>query len=86
MAYSCSGGINGTLTLTDGQTKTVSNLPLGSTCTLSEGQAGHQRRQLRVGTETWAPSNSVTIVANNTNNTVGVTLSNPLTRVLVASR
>ncbi len=83
VAYSCSGGINGTLTLTDGQTKTVSNLPIGTTCTLSEGAKPATADASYVwGTETWNPSNSLTIVANNSNNTVGVTLSNPLTRVL----
>ncbi len=83
VAYSCSGGINGTLTLTDGQTKTVSNLPIGTTCTLSEGaKPATKDASYLWGTETWTPSNSLTIVANNSNNTVGVTLSNPITRVL----
>ncbi len=83
VAYSCSGGVNGTLTLTDGQTKTVSNLPLGTTCTLSEGAKPATTDASYVwGSETWDPSNSLTIVANNSNNTVGVTLDNPITRVL----
>ena len=34
--YSCSDGSTGTLTLTDGQTKGVGSLPIGTTCSLSE--------------------------------------------------
>ena len=34
------------------------------------------------GTPTWDPSNTLTIVANDADNTVGVVLTNPLVRVL----
>ena len=50
VAYSCSGGLSGTLTLTDGQTKArVRPAHRHHLHPVGGGQAGHQRRQLRVG-------------------------------------
>ena len=51
VAYSCSNGAAGTLSLTDGADQgRVSVLPIGTTCTLSEGaKPADQGRQLRVG-------------------------------------
>ncbi len=83
VAYSCSNDVNGTLTLINGQTQGVTGLPIGTTCTLSEGaKPATTDASYAWGTETWNPSNSVTIVANGSGNTVGVTLDNPLVRVL----
>ncbi len=83
VAYSCSNGVSGTLTLKDGQTRSVSSLPVLTTCTLSETAKPATTDASYVwGTATWDPSNTVTIVANNTDNTVGVVLKNPMARVL----
>ena len=76
-------GSNGTLTLTDGQTKGVGGLPIGTTCSLSEtAKPATKDASYAWGPESWDPSSSVTIVANGSGNTVGVTLTNPLVRVL----
>ena len=49
VAYSCSNGASGSLSLADGDTKGVSTLPIGTTCTLQRGgQAADQGRQLRL--------------------------------------
>jgi LPXTG-motif cell wall-anchored protein len=83
VAYSCSNGASGSLSLADGDTKGVSSLPIGTTCTLSEGAKPPTKDASYVyGPESWTPSNIVTIVANGNNNTVGVVLTNPITRVL----
>jgi hypothetical protein len=83
VAYSCSNGASGSLSLADGDTKGVSSLPIGTTCSLSEGAKPATKDASYVyGTESWDPSSSVTIVANSNSNTVGVTLYNPITRVL----
>jgi hypothetical protein len=83
VAYSCSDGTTGTLTLTDGQTAGVDSLPIGTTCSLSEtDKPATKDASYAWGTETWDPSDSVTIVVNDSENTVGVTLTNPLVRVL----
>ena len=80
--YSCSNGASGTLHLTDGATGAVTGLPLLTTCTLSAGAAATKDASYAWGTETWTPSNTVTIVKNDASNVVGVVLSNPIHRVL----
>ena len=63
---------NGTLTLTDGQTKGVGGLPIGTTCSLSEtAKPATTDASYAWGPESWDPSSSVTIVANGSGNTVG---------------
>ncbi len=82
VSYSCSDGSSGTLSLIDGQTATVNGLPLLTTCTLAETNKPSTKDASYVwGSETWTPSSSLTIVANNSNNTVGLVLTNPLVRV-----
>ncbi len=72
VAYSCSDGTTGTLKLTDGQTGSVNGLPIGTTCSLSEGsRPATTDASYAWGTPTWTPSSSVTIVTNTSNNTVG---------------
>ena len=81
--YTCSNGASGTLTLTDGATGAVTGLPLLTTCTLSEGaKPATKDASYAWGTETWDPSNTVTIVKNDASNVVGVVLNNPIHRVL----
>ena len=85
VSYACSNGSTGTLTLTDGQTKGVGSLPVGTTCSLSEtAKPATTDASYAWGPESWDPSSSVTIVANGSDNTIGVTLTNPLVRVLGA--
>ena len=82
VSYTCSDGTSGTLTLNDGDTGSVNGLPLLTTCTLAETNKPATKDASYVwGTETWTPSSSLTIVANDANNTVGVVLTNPLVRV-----
>ncbi len=82
VSYSCSDGTTGTMTLIDGVTGSVNGLPLLTTCTLAETNKPATADASYVwGSETWDPSSSLTIVANNTDNTVGVALTNPLVRV-----
>jgi hypothetical protein len=81
--YTCSDGTTGSLTLINGASGTVDSLPIGTTCTLSEGaKPATVSGSYTWGTETWSPSNTVTIVTNSSDNTVSVTLQNPLTQVL----
>jgi large repetitive protein len=83
VSYSCSTGATGTLSLTNGQTLGVSGLPIGTTCDLSEGaKPATKDASYAWGTESWSPASHLTIVVNGSGNTVGVTLTNPLTRVL----
>ena len=83
VSYSCSDGTSGTLSLKDGDTAGVGNLPIGTTCALSEtGKPATKDGSYAWGTPTWTPSSSVTIVKNDFGNTVGVVLTNPLVRVL----
>ena len=68
-------------TLTDGQTQSVSGLPLLTTCTLTEsGKPATTDISYVYGTESWTPSNVVTISSSET--PVSVTLTNPIDRVL----
>ena len=83
VAYDCGGDLTGTLTLTNGETKSVSGLPIGTVCTLSEGDKPDTTDPSYVyGHESFDPSNTVTIVANDSANTVSVVLTNPIDRVL----
>ena len=80
VSYTCSNGTDGTLTLKDGQTGAVSGLPLLTTCALSETcEAGDQGRQLRLGHRRRGIRRAtLTIVANDSGNTVAFVLTNPL--------
>ena len=61
----------------------VNSLPIGTTCDLSEtGKPATKDASYAWGPESWTPSNSVTISVNDSDNTVGVVLTNPLVRVL----
>ena len=84
VSYSCSNGANGTLTLADGDTKAVTGLPLADhLLAVGDRQAADQGRQLRLGPRVVGRRRtSVTIVANSSNNVVGVVLTNPLVRVV----
>ncbi len=83
VSYTCSDGTTGVLTLIDGGTGSVGSLPIGTTCTLAEtSKPTTANSTYSWGTETWNPSNTVTITANSSSNTVSVTLQNPLTQVL----
>jgi hypothetical protein len=83
VSASCSDGTTATLTLVDGQTSGVSGLPIGTTCTLAEtGKPATKDASYAWGSESWDPSSTVTVAVNDSDNTVGVTLDNPLVRVL----
>ena len=83
VTYDCGGDLTGTLTLTNGETKSVSGLPIGTVCTLREGDKPDTTDPSYVyGQESFDPSDTVTIVANDSDNTVSVVLTNPIDRVL----
>ena len=82
VSYDCGVGFSGSLTLADGETATVSNIPTGTECTLSEATKPATSGPSYVyGPEVFTPSNVVTIGAGTT---VTVTLENPIERVLGA--
>ena len=82
VGYECGGDVTGTLTLADGETETVGPLPIGDTCRLTEGpKPGTTDPGYRWGPESFEPSDSVIIAANDDDNTVSVVLTNPLERV-----
>ena len=57
VSYTCSDASHGTLTLKDGDTGSVSGLPIGTTCTLSETTKPPTKDASYVwGTQTWDPS------------------------------
>ena len=79
VGYSCTNGPSGSLTLINGETKSVSNIPVGSTCTLSESSKPATSGTSYVyGPESWDPSNVITI--GSTSN-VAVVLTNPIERI-----
>jgi hypothetical protein len=81
VGYSCSDGSSGTLTMKDGETKSVGLLPMTTTCALSEtGKPATTDVSYAYGTESWSPSNNITISSAQT--PVAVILSNPINRVL----
>ena len=81
VSYTCSDGSNGTLTLKDGQTASVGNLPLLTTCSLSETvKPPTKDASYAYGAESWVPSSSLTV--NSTTVPVALTLNNPINRVL----
>ncbi|HEY5156087.1 MAG TPA: DUF5979 domain-containing protein, partial [Acidimicrobiales bacterium] len=80
--YVCGTVASGDLTLIDGQTKAVGDLPIGTTCALSEtAKPATTDPSYSYGVESWDPSSTVTIEANNQNNVKAVTLTNPITRI-----
>ena len=81
--YECSNDSSGTLVLENGDTKGVGDLPIGATCTLAETNKPATTGPSYVyGPEVFSPSNIVTIVANDDDNVVQVTLTNPLEQLL----
>ena len=79
VSYTCTGVPSGTLTVADGQTTGVQGLPVGTTCTLAEtAKPATTGSAYSWATETWSPSTTVTVTANAPDNTVAVTLTNPL--------
>ena len=59
VSYTCSNGTEGTLTLKDGQTGSVSGLPLLTTCSLSEtAKPATKDASYAWGTPTWDPSST----------------------------
>ena len=82
--YSCSNGASGTLHLTDGATggrhRPAAAAP-PARCRRGPSRPTKDA-SYAWGTETWDPSNSVTIVKNDASNVVGVVLTNPIHRVL----
>jgi hypothetical protein len=79
VAYDCSDGTTGTLTLSNGSTTGIDGLPIGTTCTLSESAKPATAGSTFVyQAESWSPSNLVTIAANANANTVKLTLTNPI--------
>ena len=79
VSYDCSNGTDGTLTVADGETESVSGLPVGTTCTLSETTKPSTTGPSYVyGPEVFTPSNSVTIGSTSS---VSVTLTNPIERL-----
>jgi hypothetical protein len=81
--YDCGDGTDGTLVLADGETDGVANLPVGTTCTLSEtAKPATSGPSYAYGTESWDPSNVVIIEENENDNVVAVVLTNPIDRVL----
>lgn len=77
VAYDCGGPYTGTVTLTNGQTLTVPDLPLGVTCTVTEtpptGSVG-LGAAYAWGTPTYTPTNQQAVVATTPN---VVTIDNP---------
>ena len=84
VSYSCSDGTTGTLTLTDGSTAVGErSADRHDAAALSEtAKPATKDASYAWGDETWDPSNTVTIAINDSDNTVGVVLTNPLVRVL----
>ena len=61
----------------------MSGLPLLTTCQLSEtAKPATKDASYAWGTPTWDPSSTVTIVKNDSANTVAFSLTNPMHRVL----
>jgi hypothetical protein len=80
VAYDCDDGTDGTLQLIDGESKSVTGLLLGTTCTLSEtAKPATSGPSYVYGTESWDPSN-VVIIDSTTK--VSVALENPIERRL----
>jgi uncharacterized repeat protein (TIGR01451 family) len=78
--FNCTGGPSGTLNVTPGTPQTVSNIPYGSTCTISEGTIPTPPNLCPatwtpVWTTTYVPSSSIPINAPSTT----VTVKNKLT-------
>ena len=87
VSYDCTNGSSGTLLLQNGDTKGVGDLPIGTSCTLAESaKPGTSDPSYVYGPEAFTPSNVVTIVNNDDDNVVQVTLTNPLEQLLGASR
>jgi hypothetical protein len=85
VSYECDDGSAGTLSLADGATQAVGGLPVGTECTLAEtGKPATSDPSYAYGPETFSPSNVVTIIENDDDNLVRVTLTNPLERRLGA--
>jgi LPXTG-motif cell wall-anchored protein len=79
VSYSCTNGASGSLTLQDGQTDSVANLPVGTQCTLSEiSKPATSGPSYVWGTESWSPSNVVTVAAATV---AKATLTNPLEQI-----
>ena len=79
VAYTCTSGASGTLTLADGQSATVKDLAVGTSCTLAEtAKPATTGSAFTWGTETWSPSDRVIIAADGSANLVAVTLTNPV--------
>ena len=80
VGYTCTNDATGSLTLVNGETKSVGNLPVGTTCTLGESSKPATSGPSYVyDTESWDPSNVVTI--GDTSN-VSVVLTNPIKRIV----
>jgi len=83
VTYDCSDGTSGELHLANGATEGVDSLPIGTTCTLAEtATPAPSGSDFTWGTPVWSPSDEVTIAADDRDNTVSVTLKNPITQVL----
>jgi len=79
VSYKCTNGSSGTLTIADGQTAGVKDLAVGTSCTLAETAKPATTGSVYTwDTESWSPSNTVVITTNDTDNTVSLTLTNPL--------
>ena len=84
MSYDCSNGSDGTLTLADGETETVSGLPVGTTCTVAEVGIPDPVPGYEYGEPVLDPPDG-TVTVGSTTEPVTVTVENPLVWLPAAS-
>ena len=79
VAYNCGVGHTGTTSVSVGSPKTISGIPLLTTCTVSEPVLPSPPSGYSFGTPTFSPNNGVVTVTSKTT-PVEVTVNNSLTR------
>ena len=81
IAYDCGGGVSGALQIIDGETAEVGSFPRGTVCHLAEiAKPAPSDASYRYGSESWDPSDTVTITDED--RVAAVVLTNPIERVL----